>query len=116
MRRKHLDVIVGAFSLALVAAGCGGGEEKPPVAKQAPPKAEKKEKPAEKKEEAPALDPRVEKAAKLAQELDQEPFEADAILEKNGLDRDGLDELMYEIAADPDLARSYRLARAEAAK
>lgn len=118
MSKTMKTTIVGLFACSLIVA-CGGDKKdgdkgKPaPVAKKGDPK-----KVADKKPEPPAeppLDPRVAKAAKLAGEIEAAPEDADAILEKHGLDRDKLDALMYEIAADKDLAEDYKWARAEAA-
>jgi hypothetical protein len=78
------------------------GKASAPLAKAAP-----KPDPEEK------VDSRVAKAAAVAAELSAKPEDADAILERHGLDRDRLDALMYEIAADEGLAKAYRLARAE---
>jgi hypothetical protein len=57
------------------------------------------------------LDPKVSKAASIAREIESAPSDADAILQRHGLDRDGLDRLMYDIARNPDLSRAYRDAR-----
>lgn len=114
MTRTMTKTLTGLFLCASLVA-CKGGEDKggegkpAPVAKKSEPK--KVEKEAE--PEAPPLDPRVAKAAKLADEIEAAPQKADEILDENGLDRDKLDELMYEIAADEKLAAEYKLARAE---
>ncbi len=56
-------------------------------------------------------DPRVAKAAQVATKISEEPDSADELLAAANLDRDKLDELMYEIANDPDLTAQYRMAR-----
>lgn len=56
-------------------------------------------------------DPRVAKAARLAEQISSEPQKADDLLAALDLDRDGLDDLMYEIASDPALTAQYRMAR-----
>jgi hypothetical protein len=56
-------------------------------------------------------DPRVAKAARLASQISADPQKADEMLAALDLDRDGLDDLMYEIASDPDLTAQYRMAR-----
>jgi len=56
-------------------------------------------------------DPRVAKAAHVATKISEEPDNADALLAAANLDRDKLDDLMYEIANDPDLTAQYRMAR-----
>lgn len=62
-------------------------------------------------EAAEPLDPRVEKAVTVANAIAADPDSADAILEKNGLDREKFEELMYEIAKDPALSESYAVNR-----
>lgn len=61
--------------------------------------------------DVPALDPKVEKAVTLANQLAAEPGRADAILEEAGLDRDAFQKMLYEIAGDPELSKSYAVAR-----
>lgn len=56
-------------------------------------------------------DPRVAKAAHVATKISEKPDDADALLAAADLDRDKLDDLMYEIANDPDLTAQYRMAR-----
>lgn len=56
-------------------------------------------------------DPRVAKAADVATKISEEPDNADQLLAAADLDRDKLDDLMYEIANDPDLTAQYRMAR-----
>ncbi len=57
---------------------------------------------------------RVAIAAKVANAIADEPERADAILEENELDREKLDDMMFEIAADAELSKAYREARADA--
>lgn len=57
---------------------------------------------------------RVAIAAKVANAIAAEPERADAILEENDLDREKLDDMMFEIAADAELSKAYRDARADA--
>lgn len=66
---------------------------------------------AEGDDELDGYDPRVAKAARLAEQISSEPQKADDLLAALDLDRDGLDDLMYEIASDPDLTAQYRMAR-----
>ncbi|MCR9160237.1 MAG: hypothetical protein ACE37F_27450 [Nannocystaceae bacterium] len=56
-------------------------------------------------------DPRVAKAARVAEKISADPQKADDVLATLDLDRDALDELMYEIASDPGLTAQYRMAR-----
>jgi hypothetical protein len=62
-------------------------------------------------DDVPALDPKVEKAVTLANKLAAEPSRADAILEEAGMDRQSFQTLLYEIAHDPELSKSYAVAR-----
>ena len=57
------------------------------------------------------MDPKVKKAADLANAISAEPDRADEILEEAGVDREELDKMMYEIATDPELAAAYKDAR-----
>jgi hypothetical protein len=63
-------------------------------------------------EPAAPVDPKVAKAIEIADAIEASPTTADAVLERHGLDREGLDALMLEIAANPELAASYREGRA----
>jgi hypothetical protein len=49
----------------------------------------------------------VDLAVATAQAIQAKPTAADSILGAHGLTRAGFDSLMYDIAADPALARSY---------
>jgi hypothetical protein len=77
-----------------------------------PDKGDKSEEGQEDPAEEAALDPKVEQAVAIASAIEAAPGDADTILAKHSIDRDGLDELMYDIAADPDLSESYLTARA----
>ncbi|KIG16319.1 hypothetical protein DB30_04779 [Enhygromyxa salina] len=61
--------------------------------------------------DAPALDPKVEKAVNVANMIANDPAAADKILDEAGLDRDSFEAMLYEIARDPDLSKSYAIAR-----
>ncbi len=107
MKRTILMMLV---ALPLGLGACGETEKKPAEDKSA----EKTEKTPEVKavEEAPdPLDPRVEKAVTVANAIAKDPDSADAILEKNGLNRDTFEALMYEIAKDPELSELYAVNR-----
>lgn len=112
-------ILMLALALALPVAGCGGDAKKGDTkaakadakkadgANKAPDEAE----PAEPEGPKPSMDTpegRVALAALVATEIAGTPDNADEILEQNGLDRDKLDELMYEIARDPELSRAYK--------
>lgn len=60
---------------------------------------------------APALDPKVEQAVTVANQIAANPSEADTILAGAGLDREAFEKLLYEIARDPELSKSYAVAR-----
>jgi hypothetical protein len=61
--------------------------------------------------EVPALDPKVEQAVNLANKISADPGSADVILDEAGLDRQAFERLLYEIARDPELSKSYAIAR-----
>lgn len=95
-------VILNATLVSILGftAACGGGE------------AGKKADTGGAAAQAP-LDPKVAKAVEIADAIAKAPGDADAILEKNGLDREKLDAMMFEIAKDPNLAAQYQAARAD---
>ncbi len=109
MKRTILMMLV---ALPLGLGACGQAEKKPANDKSTE-KTEKTEKTEVKVvEEAPdPLDPRVEKAVTVANAIAKDPDSADTILEKNGLDRDTFEALMYEIARDPKLSELYAVNR-----
>lgn len=100
-------VILSATLLSLLTAApaCGGGGE-------ADKKTDKGGAAGQTAQAAP-LDPKVAKAVEIADAISKTPGDADAILEKNGLDREKLDAMMFEIAKDPALAAQYQAARAD---
>jgi hypothetical protein len=57
------------------------------------------------------LAPDVQLAATVARAIDVAPASADSILSAHGLTRDGLDSLMYAIAADSAKTAAYTAAR-----
>lgn len=59
-----------------------------------------------------SLDERVQRVAKLAKEIESRPTEADDILDAADLDREGFEDLIYEIGADPALSKQYQVALA----
>ena len=61
--------------------------------------------------EVPALDPKVEQAVSVANKISAKPEAADSILEEAGMDRETFERLLYEIARDPELSKSYAVAR-----
>jgi hypothetical protein len=60
---------------------------------------------------APPLDPKVEQAVTVANQIAAAPGNADTILSDAGLDRESFEKLLYEIARDPELSKSYAVAR-----
>jgi hypothetical protein len=106
------------FACALTIAGCnGGGDTKKAGDKQAGKQPDKQVKtPEEPPKEpeappAPSLDPKVEQAVTVANQIAANPGDADTILTNAGLDREGFEKLLYEIARDPELSKSYAIAR-----
>jgi len=81
-------------------------DDKQPAAKANDPGAEDRASVA-----APSLDPKVERAVTLANMISAKPENADAILEDAGLDREAFERMLYEIARDPELSKSYAVAR-----
>jgi hypothetical protein len=116
---KLITVSMFAFALTLSACGEGGDTKKADkkgdkqAAKQPdkqvteePQQPETPEQPA-----APTLDPKVEQAVNVANQIAASPGEADTILANAGLDRESFEKLLYEIARDPELSKSYAIAR-----
>jgi hypothetical protein len=58
-----------------------------------------------------SLDPRVRRASELAASIEDDPENSEKVLAQANLDREGFDDLMYEIALDADLSSQYRIAR-----
>lgn len=59
------------------------------------------------------LPDQVATAVAIARELAADPGDGEAILDRHGLTEEGFDQLMYEIAADPELTAAYQEALAE---
>jgi hypothetical protein len=115
---KFITITVLGFALTLSA--CDKGDTKKTdkaVAKKGSDKEPDKKtddvkQPEEPKEpEGPALDPKVQQAVDVANQIASNPGDTDAILAKAGLDREGFEKLLYEIARDPELSKSYAVAR-----
>jgi predicted small secreted protein len=114
---KLITLTVFAFSLTL--AGCNGGGDtkkagdktaaKTPGDKQVDKQPEPPKEP--EAPEAPPLDPKVEQAVTVANQIAANPGDADNILTSAGLDRESFEKLLYEIARDPELSKSYAIAR-----
>ncbi|MGB1274349.1 MAG: hypothetical protein ACPG77_01260 [Nannocystaceae bacterium] len=104
----HMHKILALVLCASVVGACDSGEKKPEPAKTAT-----VDKPAEKPaktpevDEEPAVDPKVTKAVAVAKEIEANLENADAVLAKHGLDRDSLEQMMYDIARDPAMANAY---------
>lgn len=92
-----------AFPFLLLVA-CGGGEQKAEAPATPPPPPA----PA-----APAMDPAVAQAVDLHASISADPTKADAVLASKNVTREQLDDLMYRIAADPQLAAAYEKAVAK---
>ena len=111
-------ITLTVFGVALTLAGCnGGGDTKKAGDKQAAKQGDKgvQKAPEEPKEpegpQAPPLDPKVQQAVDVANQIAANPNDADTILSNAGLDRDSFEKLLYDIARDPELAKSYAIAR-----
>ena len=86
--------------VVLVAPGCAGPGSEPAPA-------------VESDAAAAVLPEQVETAVSIARELAADPADGEAILNRHGLTEESFDELMYEIAADPELTVAYEAALAE---
>ena len=117
--RKTITMSVLGFALVLGACDKGdgakkGGDKQANAAEAGAAEAGAAEAgAAEAGEEAAAdpLDPKVEKAVTLANQISATPENADTILADAGMDREGFEQLLYEIAKDPELSKSYAVAR-----
>lgn len=50
---------------------------------------------------------KAQKAATIAKEIQASPDDYEKVLEKHGLDADGFEALMFEVAEDPALSDEY---------
>ena len=55
---------------------------------------------------------RVQMAARIAREIQADPENAEAILDRHGKTKEEFEALLYEIAAEPELSRAYNAAMA----
>jgi hypothetical protein len=117
--KNFITVTVLGFALSLSACQGGGDNKKADkkVDKQASKDADKKggdvkaPEPVEPEPAAPSLDPKVQQAVTVANQIAANPGDTDSILANAGLDRDSFEKLLYEIARDPELSKSYAVAR-----
>lgn len=92
-------LLIGAAALAaMVLIACGGGEGESSYDTGSETASV---------ETASALDPIVEKAVKIGRAVEAEPNRADEILAEHGMTADELEELMIQIAADPEMSSQY---------
>lgn len=114
--------LLGGLLLAAVLPTCGGAAPDPaPATTRAPlPDAPPEPEPAAIVDpppppaEPPANDADAQKiraAVAVARDISSDPEHADEVLARHGLDREKLDAMMYEIAADPALTDAYMAAR-----
>lgn len=94
--------IVGLALMGTLAAACGGSGGG---------KSAEQQQPATPAAQQPTVPADVQLAVAVAQAIDAAPAKADSILAANGLTRDGLDSLMYIIAADSAKTAAYSAAR-----
>lgn len=94
--------IVGLALMGTLAAACGGSGGNKSAEQQQPAT------PAVQQATVPAD---VQLAVTVARGIDAAPTKVDSILAANGLTRDGLDSLMYAIAADSAKTAAYSAAR-----
>lgn len=55
----------------------------------------------------------VTRAATIARAIEADPDAADAILERHGVSVEDFEQMMYDISADPALAKAYEAAMGE---
>jgi hypothetical protein len=113
---KLITVTMFAFALTLPACGEGGDTKKADKkgdkqAAKTPDKQVAEEPKEPEAPPAPSLDPKVEQAVTVANLIAATPGDADTILSNAGLDRESFEKLLYEIARDPELSKSYAIAR-----
>ena len=111
MRHQRSIFLAPIVATAFVLGACNPKDEPTVAAKPNTPVSAQHESQSNKVAQT-AADPRVERAAAIAIAISAEPANADAILEKHGIDRDELETMMYEIAEDPELRDEYAKARA----
>lgn len=110
-------ITVTMFGLALTLSACGKDDGKK-ADKQAAKQPDKQiDKQIDKQPDqpegptVPPLDPKVEQAVTVANQIAANPGKADSILADAGLDREAFEKLLYDIARDPELSKSYAVAR-----
>lgn len=97
-------VLACATSLLAACGGSGGGAG-------GSGRAADQQQPATPATQPAALPADVQLAATVARAIDAAPAKADSILAAHGLTREGLDSLMYAIAADSAKTAAYSVAR-----
>jgi hypothetical protein len=100
---KRTIVVLLMLLVATLSVACSGGETEEPAVQGEPAPAPT---------DAP-LPEQVQKAVGIAAELAAQPDEADEVLAKHGMTREGFESLMYEIAASSELSQAYNKARSE---
>lgn len=113
--------LLGGLLLAALLPTCGGAPQPAPTAAKTPapaPEPVPEPEPVVEPEPVKPPDPptevaatKVKAAVAVAREISADPEHADEILARHGLDREKLDAMMYEIAADPALTDAYMAAR-----
>ena len=108
MQRFAAPMLV--LTAILLAAACGAGD---PGSHDAQGDHAQGESHAEEADHAP-LPERVRVAADVAREIESRPDEAEEILAAHEMTAESFEQLMYEIAADPELSRAYQAATRKA--
>jgi hypothetical protein len=96
MRNRLLLVLILLLTMAVA---CGGSDSGPAGEPEAVAGAE-------------AAKDLPTRAAEITLAVEADPDSADAILEQHGVTVDEFEEMMFEIAADPELTRAYEAALA----
>jgi len=103
----HMHRILVLALSAIVFAACDSGEKQTEPVKTVEKTADKPADTPPEVEEVDEVDPKVAKAVAVAKEIEANLENTDEILAKHGLDRDSLEQMMYDIARDPAMASAY---------
>ena len=101
-RRRHSALMI--LLTVVLLAGCGGGEQQEQAV-------EAQEAPAQTTTLTQAQEALIEQAATVANAIEKAPTEFVKILAGHGLTAEKYKEIVYQISADPVLARAYEDAR-----
>lgn len=95
--------LAGCLALTTALLGCPGPGTDSPDEQAAPPAAAERPSSAD-------LPESVRQAVAVARDIEADPDDVDAILERHGLTAEKLEDLMYQISSDPELSKAYNAA------